>query len=143
MTVRAPIWPAHWPQDVPSPRQHADGTWMHPSRPEPICERHHLTVKDVMWSRGSGMYRGRWMCRLCAAAKPPTKAIGPSEPDAPPSDDRSPFAVTKRFLERYWQLPYKKWTNAHHQAHTVMMYRQVGWGDAAAKAPVIRNPDKR
>lgn len=152
MAALAPVWPDHWPTDVPSPVQHADGRWLSPVTLEPICLAHDITPADLLFRTGKGYGRGRWVCSRCDRVATPQPTARRSAARAPAPEplvlaagndkaDRSPFAMTRTMLERHWGLPYGSWTRQHHQAHNIVMYRALGWGDEARLRPV--EPSRR
>lgn len=145
MAGLAAVWPDHWPTDVPSPVQHADGRWLSPVTLEPICLAHEVTPADLVFRTGKRYGRGRWVCERCDIVPTPQPSAWRSKKRAPAplvlgdadrKADRSPFAITRAMLEKQWSLPYAAWTSQHHQAHNVAMYRLLGWGDEARLRPV-------
>ena len=45
-------------------------------------------------------------------------------------DDKSPFSRSLVALEQHWGLPWAQWTKRHHEAHTRLMYRMLGWPES-------------
>ena len=142
-------WPEHWPTDVPSPVQHADGRWLSPIKHKPICTQHDPQPPDIWWHAKSGT-RGFWSCKVChrAAWKAYRTARKAGRSTERAADEVTlpqkitpahPFDWTRVRLEREWGVPIEQWTPAQHRFHTRAIYHHLGWGDAALEGPMVSN----
>lgn len=141
-----------------------DGVWHSPFTNRPICRTprtHPQRREDLRAHRQSRVDNPRYVCVHCdrdrrleykkSGRGPTRKRVSPSPRDPRPPEShpltptdvprlskQPPFDATLALLERQWNLPYSKWTRAHHLAHTHAMYKALGWGAQAITSSVIR-----